>query len=217
MSDDEDAGKDLAEYVKLSAVELEILVRSYDEKIKEKEQRHWINSAQKRFSFDVRKLLYRFLFVLLGLLLMVVIVFSISAWINQKALAESALTWFIPFMFLLFPIGLLVQVLDDGTNILYRERDKIALVLKNKHVPKKDALPNLRTIFILKLLAQHSEGLNRSDIITLAQKEFNKSLDPKTIDEYLRQLSYAIKVQEIPYRSQTGSHDMEKTKVYLLK
>ena len=141
----------------------------------------------------------------------------IDFWINQKAFAEKALTWFIPLMFLILPVGLLVQILDDGTNQLYRERNKIALVLRNKHKPKKDDIPNQRAVSILKLLVKHQGGLNRADIIKLLQKEFSRSLDPKTIDEYLRQLSSSIKMEERSYKSPTGGHDMDKTKVYILK
>ena len=67
------------------------------------------------------------------------------------------------------------------------------------------------------MLVQHPDGLNKADIRKLSQKKFGKSLDPKTIDEYLKQVSASVREEERAYRSPTGGNDRKNTKVFVLK
>lgn len=217
MNNPKDQGKDLTEYVKLSADELQTLLKSYDDEIEYKEKNHWINRVQRRTKYNIRKVLKWCVFTILGIFIAFIIIFMGFSFFNQDKLAENIMNWFMPMMFFIIPLAVIVGLLEDGTRELFKERNKIALILKNKHKPKKSDAPNPRAVFILKLLALHPDGLNKADIRKLSQKEFGKSLDPKTIDEYLRQLSPSIKEEERSYRSPTGGNDSKKTKVFVLK
>ena len=217
MNQERNEGKDLTEYVKLSVPELETLLKSYEDKIEYKEKNHWLNKAQEKVKFDIRKVLKWIMFSILGIFLVFIVIFMIFSFIQQDKIAENAMKWFMPMMFLIIPLAFIMQIADDGTSGLYKERNKIALILKNKQKPKKSDAPNPRAVFILKLLAQYKDGLNKADIRKLSQKEFGKSLDPKTIDEYLRNVSSAILMEEKAYRSPTGGNDSKKTKVFVLK
>ena len=217
MNQENDEGKDLTEYVKLSVDELETLLKSYDDKIEHREKNHWINKAQEKVKFSIRKVLKRIIFTILGIFMLFIIIFMVFTLTNKDILAENFMNWFIPLIFLILPLAFIMQLADDGTTGLYKERSKIALILKNKHKPKKSDTPNQRAVYILQLLAQNPDGLNKADIRKLSQKKFGKSLDPKTIDDYLRQLSPSIKEEERSYRSPTGGNDSKKTKVFVLK
>ena len=220
---EEGESKGLAEYVKLSVNDLRALQKSYDDKIERREKNHWISKAQKKVKFDIRKVLRKTRFVTLGIYLLFSIGFLIGLvmLITGSAKLFVVLNWFmspngfIVIIFFMMP-ALILSLSEDGTRELYRERNKIDLILKNKQKPNKSEMPNPRAVFILKLLAKYSTGLNRADIKKLSQKEFGKSLDTKTIDEYLKQLSYAIEIVEKAYRSPTGGNDSKKTKVYTL-
>ncbi|MDD4878550.1 MAG: hypothetical protein PHO02_05950 [Candidatus Nanoarchaeia archaeon] len=217
MSQEKDENKDLSEYVKLSIDELETLLKSYEDKIEYREKNHWLNRAQEKLKIDIRRVLKWTAFVILGFFSIFMFIFIVFSFMHHAKPIENFQNWFIPMMILLIPLTIIFALLEDDTRELYRERNKIALILKNKHKPKKTDSPNPRAVFILKLLAQHSNGLNKADIRKLSQREFGKSLDPKTIDEYLNQLSSSIKIEERAYRSPTGGNDRSTTKVYLLK
>lgn len=217
MTPEKDDGKDLTEYVKLSVDELETLQKSYNDKIDYKEKNHWVNKAQEKVKFDIRKLLKRSLFIIMGLFLLSALLMVVLSIFSKDKLAENFILGFAPMMILMLPLAVIMTLLEDGTRELYRERNKIALILKNKQKPKKSEMPNPRAVFILTLLAKYPDGLNRADIKKLAQREFSKSLDNKTIDEYLRQLSSSMTITEKAYKSPTGGNDMKNTKVYALK
>ena len=215
-NEEENKGKDFTDYVKLSPSELRTLKKTYEDKIAHIEQKHWANKLQQKIKFDIRGAAIKIMISLMILFVLPIIYLFVITFSDRQMLIDKWTYVFFPMIVLIMLMCFIMSILDDKTNNLYRELNKIRLVLKNKESPEINK-PNNKILFILKLLAQHPDGLNRADIIKLVQKEFKKSVDPKTIDQYLKDLEYTVKVEERPYKSKSGGHDKKTTKVYILK
>jgi len=208
---------DLVNYVKMSETELKTLKNTYEDRIRYFEKNHWVSRIQKKVKFDIRKSAAKIMLLSMILLFLAIMVIFLIVFLKNSILLEW-MPYIVPLLFVFFiPIMFSEIFFNDGTRNLYLELRKIELVMKNMEKP--EIRINEKHIFIIRLLADpnYVGGLNREDIRYFSQKHFDKSLDPKTIDKYLEELSYVIDIEEKPYRTKREGRDLNKTKVYILK
>lgn len=210
--------KDYSEYVQMDLDDLKVLSRTYEDKISELEKDSISSRVLEKYGIDLKKIFRSILIFSVSLITLFTFIMMYVIFVSPPSASKIMSIFVISILIFLFPVIIMYIITSPDTNYFYKELNKIQGIVKNKESKISDKKININHITIIKLLAKYSDtGINREDICNLMQKEFDKSIDKKTVDVYLKELSSVIQIRNMHYKGKKSHKDFKDIPVYFLK